>query len=127
MDAASFAHAVEKLLPAVSLALPSILVASTNYPKASRALRAVSHVLQFFSILSHKDCPGTLKAPGHVDRPSEGPVEDEPAVRERPEPEAQDSKEPSEEGSSEPSEVAFLRGLVRHFLGIADGPEKRRR
>ena len=128
MDASQIAHLVEKAVLYAGPLLPSIVVAATPYPKASKALRVISHVLQFCSVLSHRDCPGTLKAPGRVDRPSDDPVEDEPAVRERPEPEPKSRDERSEgEPVGGQSEVEFLRGLVLRFLGFADKPQTRSR
>jgi hypothetical protein len=43
--------------------IPSLLVALTPYPKAGKFLKALSVIGQMLSFLTHKDAPGTLKAP----------------------------------------------------------------
>lgn len=50
-------------------ALPSLIVAATPLPKVSAALKVVSKILNFFSLLTHKDSPGTLKLPFTQSRP----------------------------------------------------------
>lgn len=52
------------IAPALEVTIiPSVIVALTPYPKASKVLKVLSYVLQVLSFLTHKDQPGTMKLP----------------------------------------------------------------
>lgn len=58
---AFFASTVAPFL--LATLIPSIVVALTNYPKASKFLKVLSGIAQFLSVLTHRDQAGTMKMP----------------------------------------------------------------
>jgi hypothetical protein len=54
------------------IALPSIITALSNYPKAAGLESALKTVLNLLSVLSHADSPGTMKFPGTMSKAPEG-------------------------------------------------------
>jgi len=57
------------ILGIVVAVLPSLIVALTPYPKVEGFAKTVLQVLEVFSVLTHKDSPGTLKLPLTLARP----------------------------------------------------------
>ncbi len=62
-DAAKFAARLASYWPLLLFLLPSLITALTPYPKAGGVVKVLSFVLNLGSVLTHKDSPGTLKAP----------------------------------------------------------------
>jgi len=60
----AFWHVWGNTISAILLmALPSVIIGLTNYPKAGGIVKALNVVLQVLSFLTHKDVPGTFKPP----------------------------------------------------------------
>lgn len=57
------------IISAVLLATPSIITGLSQYPKASGFVSGLRLFLNIFSVLTHSDSPGTLKAPLTVSSP----------------------------------------------------------
>ncbi len=56
------------ILTSLLMALPSVIVGLTNYPKAGGVVKVLNIVLQLLSFLTHKDMPGTFKSPFTVQK-----------------------------------------------------------
>lgn len=54
-----------EVLFGVAIALaPSLVTALTRYPRTASIAASVARVLDVLSVLTHRDSPGTMKAPG---------------------------------------------------------------
>jgi len=53
-------------------ALPTIITALSNYPKAAGLEAVLKTILNILSIATHNDSPGTLKLPGTMSKPPAG-------------------------------------------------------
>jgi hypothetical protein len=60
------------IVAAVLVVTPSIITGLTPYPKASGVVSGLRLFLNVFSVLTHSDSPGTLKAPLTVSSPPVG-------------------------------------------------------
>lgn len=63
-----------KWAPLALLVLPSLLVGLTDQAKSPGVARWVKAILNFFSVLTHRDAPGTLQLPLGLYRPKARPV-----------------------------------------------------
>lgn len=131
MDVAFAARVVEHFTEFALPILPSIIVGATRHPKTAGALRTLSHVLQFFSILSHKDCPGTFKAPCSVHKDGDDAEISDVEVREPADDPSDGSAEPSSadradrppaERAEGSSEVDFLRAVAWRLIFGPESP-----
>lgn len=59
------------LLAAFVAYLPSLIVALTPYPVEQGVAKVILQILNVFSILTHKDSPGSLKPPVVQSKPPE--------------------------------------------------------
>jgi len=57
------------MMPVLVAVLPSVIVGLSNSPKTAGLAGYLKVVLQVFSVLTHKDEPGTFKLPGTVTLP----------------------------------------------------------
>jgi hypothetical protein len=63
IDLAAIWQKTWAVLVIVIAVLPSLITALTPYPKIDGPLKTLQKILGFFSILTHPDSYGTLKAP----------------------------------------------------------------
>jgi hypothetical protein len=66
-------HAFQAITPWLVVSLiPSLIVGLTPYPKAAEAVAVLKTILNFLSVLTHSDSPGTFKAPFTMSPPPTG-------------------------------------------------------